>query len=62
MSSSEQIDPRISFLIDWLFATVQQLHDREISPGLVQMIVDRLEQHGGTEDALGLKMTMTGRA
>ncbi len=60
MSDSEKVDSRVCFLIDWLAAAVQVLHERNISPGLVNMIVDRLEGYSGRQDALGLKMLMTG--
>lgn len=59
MSCSEEVDSRVHFLIDWLVSALLALHEHKISPGLVQMIVDRLEQHGGAQDALGLKMVMT---
>lgn len=60
MSSSEQIDSRARLLIEWLIASVLKLREHRISPGLVQMIVDRLEEHGGTADAIGLRMMMAG--
>jgi hypothetical protein len=60
MGSSGQLDSRVSFLIDWLVATLLKLHEHKISPSLVQMIVDRLEQYAGTPDALGSEMVRTG--